>query len=123
MCALVSGWTVTKPQRIMRASMLLRRAGPLTAVLGLVAACGSDSRAMVDVTCAPVAFFQGRTYMSRDAVVHPDPARVVGEITVSGCNDRDQDDPPRTRRERSRRLATLTRPSRSSTLRSRKSCT
>ena len=69
-------------------------------VLGLfcLAACSGGSDAATPPTahgtCAPIAFFEGREYHSQNAVVHPVPGEIVGEIRIPGCNDTGESETP-----------------------------
>lgn len=44
--------------------------------------------------CASIAFLDGREYVSRNAIVHPVPGEIVGEVRIPGCNDQGVETPP-----------------------------
>lgn len=49
---------------------------------------------MASASCPSVAFFDGRKYFGRNAVVHPVPGEPVGEARIPGCSDTGQSEAP-----------------------------
>lgn len=69
--------------------MHLGRVALVVPLIGLAAACGSTQG---NGMCAPIAFLDGREFVTQNAVVHPTPGTVVGQMRIPGCNDTGQDE-------------------------------
>lgn len=95
-------WTGLSAERIIHRPMGGRLV-LLTLTLGLLAGCASASEPSAQATCVVIADFEGQQYHSRNALVHPSPGAVLGDITIPGCNDTGGEQPP----DESRSVASL----------------
>jgi hypothetical protein len=61
-----------------------------------ISACspGSEPIDQGQGTCAPIAFLDGREYMTQNTSVRPVPGEAVGEIRIPACNDTGQAEAP-----------------------------